>query len=184
MSLEQAFRQVLAEMSLIQYGKSASYNSSGGRSENPDPRPQGASWTLADHWAAEWAKADGDFDRLSEVYRAARDELQAWKRREAPAEGDDSTLEDWVLQDGEGYAVAQVAGKFGIAEGRVRRIRLKAGRESEYGLVVDPASERDRSEERVIYLRDRGCSWREIAAQTGLHKTQVQRILARQRDVA
>src|SRR6478735_4526547 len=108
MALEDEMRQILARMSLIQYGKSASYNGSGARGENPDPRPQGESWTLADHWAAEWAKHP-----THETVKAARGELEAWLRRSTAAEGDGSEFEQWVIDDGEGYAVAQVASKFG-----------------------------------------------------------------------
>lgn len=179
MNIESEMRSVLVRMTLLQYGKTQSFNSSGGKSENPDPRPQGESWTLADHWSGEWVNRP-----TSETVDAARAELNAWLRRASPAETDGTAFEDWVIEDGENYAVAQVAGKFGIPESRVRRIRLKNGRETEFGLLIDHTAEKDRSVERVAYLSGRGCSWREIAAQTGLHKTQVQRILARQRSAA
>jgi hypothetical protein len=179
MRLEDEMRTILVRMSLLMYGRTQSFNSSGGKSENPDPRPSGESWTLADHWAGEWR------DRPThETVQGARDELEAWLKRTAPVETDGTAFEDWVIEDGMNYAVAQVAGKFGIPESRVRRIRLKHGRETEFGLVIDHAAEKDRSEERVVYLSGRGCSWREIAAQTGLHKTQVQRILGRHRKAA
>jgi hypothetical protein len=177
MTLEGEMAQVLADMTLLSYGSTTSWSSSGG-GDGPE-KPSGDSSPLAEHWLAEWER-----DPSHETVERARAELASVRRRQAPASGDDSTLDDWVLKDGEGFAVEQVAGKFRIAAARVRRIRLKAGRESEFGQVVDVAAARDSSEERVAYLDGRGCSWREIAAQTGLHKTQVQRILARRRNAA
>lgn len=178
MTLQQEMAQLLVEMALLQHGSTVSYNPSG--SGQPESRaPSGDGRPLADVWRDEWVARP-----FRETVDAARAELEAWKKRQAPALTDESTLEDWVLADGEGYAVAQVAGKFGLAEARVRRIRLKAGRESEFGQVVDVKAEKDRSEERVAYLADRGCSWKQISDQTGLHKTQVQRILARRRKAA
>lgn len=177
MTLEDEMRQLLARMSLIQYGKTASLNGSGGRSENPDPRPQGESWTLADHWAAEWRK-----NPSHETVEAARVELGAWLKRSAPAADDGTAFEDWVVDDGEGYAVAQVASKFGIAEARVRRIRLKAERESEFGLPLRHAAVRDVSvskEQRIRNLADQGCTERQIAFQVSVSKSTVRRALGR-----
>lgn len=190
MTLEGEMRQILVRMTLLQYGRTQAFDASGGKSDNPDPRPSGASrehfeygfgkaLTLAEHWAWRWERSP-----THATVTAAHDALNSWVRRAAPAETDNSTFEDWVIEDGLSYAVAQVAGKFGISESRVRRIRLKHGFETEFGLPISLEVVKDRSDERVAYLSGRGCSWREIAAQTGLHKTQVQRILARQRVAA
>ena len=179
MSLEDEMRQTLAEMSLIQYGRTQAFDASGGKSESPDPRPSGESWTLEDKWRDIWQHAPEHA-----TLEAARDELRAWKVRQAPAETDDSTLEDWVVEDGEGYAVAQVASKFGIAETRVRRIRARHDREPEFGLETQALVPSASKEQRVVHLTDRGLSSREVATQVGLHKTQVLRILARLRNAA
>lgn len=191
MTLEGEMRQILLRMTLLQYGRTQAFNASGGgKSDNPDPRPSGASrehfeygfgkaLTLAEHWAWRW-----ECSPTQATVSAAQEALSTWVRRAAPAETDNSTFEDWIIEDGTNYAVAQVAGKFGISESRVRRIRLKHSRETEFGLIIDRAVEKDRSSERIAYLSGRGCSWREIAAQTGLHKTQVQRVLAKQREAA
>lgn len=173
MSLEHEFRQVLARMSLIQYGKTQSFNSSGGKSENPDPRPSGESWTLQDHWAAEWAR-DPSHDTLD----AARDALDAWIKRTAPAEGDGTDFEQWVIDDGKGFAVEQVASKFGIAPQRVVRIRLKHEREAEFGLPVvaeTRVQRQDKSRERVLNLASQGMTVRQIEAVTGAKRETVRR---------
>lgn len=168
MTLEHAMRQVLAEMTLLSYGSTTSWSSSGG-GDGPG-RPSGDSRPLAEHWQAEWNRDPSE--RTLTNARAALDDV---KRRQAPAEGDDSTLEDWIVEDGEGYAVEQVARKFGVAENRVRRIRVKADRESEFGLPTRFAQHRDESRERVVWLFSKGCTLRQIAMQTGVSKSKAQR---------
>jgi Homeodomain-like domain len=173
MNLEDEMRQILARMSLLMYGKTASLNSSGGRSENPDPRPQGESWTLADKWAAEWARS-----ATHETVEAARVELESWLKRSAPAEGDDSTFEEWVLEDGKGFAVAQVASRFGIAPQRVVRLRLKYGRDAEFGMLTVPethAEKKDKSRARVLSLAGQGMTVRQIQSITDVPRETVRR---------
>lgn len=170
MTIERAMRQVIAEMTLLSYGSTTSWSSSGG-GDGPE-RPSGDSHPLAEHWAAEW-----DRDPSQDTVDRARAELADVKRRSAPADGGDSTLEDWVVEDGEGYAVEQVARKFGLAENRVRRIRIKADRESEFGLPTRFAQHRDTSRERVIWLGSKGCTLRQIEMQTGVSKSKAQRWL-------
>lgn len=170
MTLDDEMRAVILAMRMLGGGKCQSFNSSGGKSENPDPRPQGEPDPLADHWVREWAR-----EASERTLEAARAELRAWKRRETPAEDDGTDFEQWVLDDGEGYAVAQVASKFGVAESRVRRIRLKAGRESEFG--VAGGFQRDNSRDRVLNLASQGCTLRQIEMQTGVSKSKVQRWL-------
>jgi hypothetical protein len=172
MTVERAMRQVLAEMTMLSYGSTTSWNHSGG-SEGPG-RPSGDSHPLAEHWRAEWER-----DPSWGTVERAREALAQVKRRDAPVVTDDSTLEDWIVSDGEGYAVAQVAGKFGIAQSRVRRIRLKAGRESEFGARVDARPVRDTSSERIRNLASQGCTERQIAFQVGVGKSTVRRALGR-----
>lgn len=162
-------RQTLAEMTLLQYGRTQSFAKSS-RSE-PDPRPGGEQHPLAERWRDEWER-----DPSENTLLMARAELDAWKRS-ARVETDDSTLEDWVIEDGEGFAVAQVAGKFGLAEARVRRIRLRADRESEFGLPLRFAQHRDQSRARVLNLASQGCTLRQIEMQTGVSKSKAQRWL-------
>jgi hypothetical protein len=169
-TLEGEMRQVLAEMSLVQYGPTQSFSKSSANTDR-DLRPAGEATPLTEHWHAEWVR-----DPCENTVLMARAELDAWKRS-AHIETDDSTLEDWVIHDGEGYAVAQVAGKFSLAEARVRRIRLKAGRESEFGLPTTFGRHRDDSLARVLNLHLQGCTLRQIEMQTGVSKSKAQRWL-------
>jgi hypothetical protein len=171
MTLEKAMRQVICEMTLIQYGSTQSWGRSTGDSESPG-RPSGESVPMAVEWAAAWER-----EPTEDTLVMARAELDAWKRSTS-VETDDSTLEDWVVEDGEGFAVAQVAGKFGIAEARVRRIRLKAGRESEFGMPTQfapTALRKDQSRVRVVNLATQGCTLRQIELQTGVPRETVRR---------
>jgi hypothetical protein len=173
MTLERAMRQVLAELQLLQYGKTQSFNAAGGRSENPDPRPSGESRPLADHWRDEWTREPSE-----RTLTAARAELATWKKRQAPAVDVDPSLEDLVLEDGQGYAAEQVASRFGIAVSRVVRIRLRASsprREAEFGMPVDGLVVKDSSRERVVNLARQGCTLRQIAVQTDVPRETVRR---------
>jgi hypothetical protein len=173
-TLEGEMRQLLLEMTLLQYGRTQAFAKSS-RGER-DAAPGGEAHPLAEHWQAEWER-----DPSEDTIAMARADLEAW-RKSALIETDDSTLEDWVVEDGEGYAVAQVAGKFGIAEARVRRIRLRASRESEFGLPTLFASHRESEAEKHVRIRnlaERGCTERQIAFQVGVGKSTVRRALGR-----
>lgn len=176
MTLERAMRQTLAEMCLIQYGRVAPLGRSSGDTDR-DPRPAGESRPMAEHWAAEWARSPTEDTLLM-----ARAELDAWKRSVPRDEDHEYDLEQWVVDDGEGYAVAQVARKFGIAESRVRRIRLKKDRESEFGLPTLFAHHRESEADkhvRIVNLAAQGCTERQIAFQVGVGKSTVRRALGR-----
>jgi DNA-directed RNA polymerase specialized sigma24 family protein len=176
---EAEFRQLLAEMSLLQYGRTQAFNPAGGHSDNPDPRPSGEAHPLVDKWLDQW-----DRYPTRDTLDAARAELHAWKVRTAPAEGDGSSEDDWILRDGEGFSAEQVARKFNVTATRVRRVRVRNDRDAEYGKEVQALVPSASKEQRVVLLTERGLSSREVAAQVDLHKTQVLRILARHRNAA
>lgn len=174
------YRQVLAEFELISHGAVVSWDSNGhGKAGSRPPTGwvpvKGESEPPHVFWAERWVlePVSGRPALLAD----AREALRSYKVRVAPAETDDSSLEDWVVEDGEGFAVAQVASKFGIAETRVRRIRLKADREAEFGLPLKFAQHRDNSRERVLNLAAQGCTLRQIEMQTGKPRETVRRWL-------
>jgi hypothetical protein len=170
-TLQHEMRQLLAEMTLLSYGTVQSWNASGG-SESPG-RPGGEAWPLADKWHAEFQR-----NPSRETLDAARAELVAWKRRAAPAEGDGSTEDDWVLRDGEGFSAEQVARKFNRTPSMVRRLRLANGRESEFGLSASLPRGRERvpdARARVVNLAGQGCTLKQIELQTGVPRETVRR---------
>lgn len=171
MTLESEMRAVILAMRMLGGGRTQAFDSSGGKSENPDPRPSGESWTMADHWQAEWANRP-----IEDTLDAARAELQAWKKRQAPADDVDYDEDGWVLRDGEGFSAEQVARKFNRTPTMVRRLRLKNGRETEFGLPVNLPQERvPDARERVQNLTAQGCTLRQIEMQTGVKRETVRR---------
>lgn len=177
MTLQHEMRQLLAEMTLLSYGSVQSWNASGG-SESPG-RPGGEAWPLADKWHAEFQR-----NPSRETLDAARAELVAWKRRAAPADGDGSTEDDWILSQGEGYAADEVSKRFRVTPTHVRRLRVANDRDAEFGRETQTLVPSASKETRVALLTERGLSSRQVADQVGLHKTQVLRILARSRNGA
>jgi transposase len=171
MTLEHAMRQVLAEMTLVQYGSTTSWSSSGG-GDGPE-KPSGDSRPLVDEWRERWERDPSD-----RTLQGARDALDAWKRRPTQDTGDDTTVEDWVLSDGEGYTAEQVARNFGIADSRVRRIRMRNNREPEFGKsteTVTRAERKDQSRVRVITLASQGMTIRQIHVVTDVPRETVRR---------
>jgi hypothetical protein len=174
-TLDDEMRAVILQMRLLGGGKTQSFNSSGGKSENPDPRPSGEPSPMADHWVAEWAREPSE-----RTLEAARAELRAWKKREAPAQDDGTDFEQWVIDDGQGYAVEQVASKFGIAAQRVVRLRLKHKRDAEFGMPTEATTRvqrQDKSRERVLNLASQGMTLRQIEAITDVKRETARRWL-------
>lgn len=173
MSLSREFRQVLAELELLSHGKTASYNSSGA-GETTAVLPHGELKPPHDYWRDRYHAA-GKHERPGILEHAQR-ELEIWKKRQAPAE-DSWNERDAILTDGEGFEASVVARRFGRSTTYVMKLRTKDDREAEFGLPTQFARAKDNSAERVQNLASRGCTLNQIAMQTGLHKTQVQRIL-------
>jgi hypothetical protein len=167
-------RQVLAELELISHGKCASYNSSGA-GESTAVLPQGESRPPHEYWRGRFNAASTDYE-LADLVRQARDELEAWRVRQEPAE-DCWNERDAILKDGEGFEASVVARRFARSVTYVMRLRAKDDREAEFGLPTRFAAVKDNSSDRVQNLASQGCTLRQIAMQTGLHKTQVQRML-------
>jgi hypothetical protein len=172
MTLDDEMRAVILAMRMLGGGKTQSFDSSGGKAENPDPRPSGEPSPMADHWVRAWRERPTE-----DTLEAARAELRAWKVRQAPAEGDGTSEDDWIIRDGEGFSADQVARKFNRTPSMVRRLRLKNGRESEFGLPTDGSKAVDNSRDRVLNLASQGCTLRQIEFQTGVSKSKVQRWL-------
>jgi hypothetical protein len=178
-NLEREFRQVLAEMSLLQYGKTQSFNGSGGKSENPDPRPSGEAHPMHEYWAERWTleSVTGRGALLTD----AREALRAWKVRTAPV------TDSWdehkaILEEGQGHAADVVARRFGRTPTYVRRLRLRAEdpkRESEFGLPVSGEPTRAETKQqdrvRVLNLASQGCTMRQIEMQTKVPRETVRR---------
>lgn len=166
-------RQVLAELELISHGKSASYNSSGA-GETTAVLPQGEARPPHEYWRREFEAASPS--DLPGLIRDARSELDAWKRRQAPV-ADAWDERKAILEDGEGFSADVVARRFQRSVTYVMKLRRADDREAEFGMPTRFVQHRDDGRDRVLNLAAQGCTLRQIAMQTGLHKTQVQRML-------
>jgi hypothetical protein len=170
--LESEMRQVLAEMSLLQYGRTQAFAASSGDTER-DPRPAGEACPLAEKWLREWQR-----NPCEDTLLMARAELDAWKRSVPRDIDQEYDFEQWVVDDGKGYAAEQVAGKFGVAVSRVVRIRLRHGRDGEFGMPTTPetrAERQDKSRERIACLASQGMTVRQIHTITEVPRETVRR---------
>lgn len=174
MTLEHAMRQVLAEMTLISYGKTQAFDASGGKSENPDPRPSGESKPMVDHWRERF-----EHERSHRTLEQAREALDAWKRRATPAPEFTYDEDAEILKTGEGFSVDQVARKFGCTPTRVRKLRMAADRDTEFGLPKEFARVVAATPDRIRDLAAQGCTERQIAFQVSVSKSTVRRALGR-----
>jgi len=174
MTLEQEMAQLLAEMALLQHGSTTSWNPSGtGKAESRPP--SGDSWPLAEKWLDAWER-DPTHDTLSH----ARAEFDAWKKRQAPAVDNDTCEDDWILEDGEGYAAEQVARKFNTTPSRVRALRVRNEREMQFGQRIRGA----RPAPRLHELVERGLAARQISMLTGVKRSTAQDAINRHRKAA
>jgi hypothetical protein len=169
--LESEMRQVLAELSLLQYGSVQRWNAScGGDGAGP---PAGESRPLAEVYWLEWLE-----NPTRDTVDMARAELDAWKRS-VPVETDGSTEDDWIIEDGEGLSPAEAALKFKRTPSYVRNLRAENGLSTETGFVRGLESAHASKDERIVNLAAQGCTERQIAFQVGVGKSTVRRALGR-----
>lgn len=175
MNLERAMRRVLCEMTLIQYGSTSSWGRSSGDSEGPG-RPSGESKPMAVEWAERWELLPTD-----DTLVMARAELDAW-RRSVPADVDapDWQEDEWILTDGENYEAEQVARRFNTTPSRVRSLRVRNGREMDFGLRIDGS----RPSPKLDDLVERGLGARQISMLTGVKRSTAQDAINRHRKAA
>ena len=173
------FRQILAEMELVSYGKTQAFNSSGGgRSENPDPTPTGESWPMHLRWRAEWAKTKPS--NRPDLVRDARTELEAWRLRCVTLPDDEYDEAAWIIEDGEGLTPEHVARRHNTTPSRIRSLRIRAGRDPETGHKLAASG----APPRVQDLVERGLGARQIAMLTGVARSTAQDAINRHRKLA
>jgi hypothetical protein len=174
--MDREFRQVLLELELLSHGKAMSWNPTS-RGESDDPRPFGESRPAHEEYAELFRQARTEED-CHAVLVDAREYLEQWRGRNRAQEVQEWDEERWIIEDGEGFEAVEVARRFNTNVGRVRKLRLKEGRDGEFGMPYVEPETVDRNE-RVLFLLGKRMSVRAVAAQVGIPATQVQRIKAR-----
>ena len=172
MSVDREMRSVLAQLELLSHGKAMNWNPTA-RGESDDARPFGEQHPPHEVFRKRWIEAPAH--KRPDVLREAREALDTWKGVGRAQQAQEWDEEAWILKDGEGFEAVEVARRFNTSAERVRKLRLKHGRCGEFGKPYVEPEQVDRTE-RVLYLLRKQMSVRAVAAQVGLHATQVQRI--------
>lgn len=169
--LEREMAKVLLAMLFVSEGTTGKPGASHGACESRPPA--GSSWSLVEFWKTRWEACES-LDAQEACVGEATAALELALK--APEQPEDQSSEDaWIIEDGENHHVDRVAERFNTTPTRVRRVRVKADRDSEWGVPL--AVEKDKSHDRVLNLAAQGCTLRQIGMQTGVSKTQVARIL-------
>ena len=172
---DRRMRIILLSLELISHGSTQAWNPSGGQSGEPDDKTvnQVIAHDQPPHlqWKAIYAIQATDLGREA-VITDAKKELDSWTRRVAPRITG-KTLEELILEDGEGWDPKIVAQRYGCDANFVRRKRLAAGRGTEDGKKLLPAPEPIDRAEKARELRARGASTRTIAETLGVTQSAV-----------
>lgn len=177
--LDDDFRRVMVSLTLLSHGSTQSWNadrvSGGEKSRQPtgesDP-PQQQLWRR-------WMECRSDDQRWAVLGEFA-DLLERWTKTQ-PAKELKPELPHQrkarIVAKGEGWTVAEVVRGLDMADltvCEVREARSKAGRDPVRGFPLPTVGD-DRT--RVLALAERGCSLRQIADQTSVTKSTVDRWL-------
>lgn len=183
---DQRMRAVLARLELVSHGTCQAWNPSGGHSGEPDDKIvtlilRGEGDTPHERYLELYRAAWGPEAR-EKVIRAAEAEWAQWtgrdeERRKEKRLAGSVSLEDQIIEKGEGWDPRTVGQRFNVDQAFVRRLRAKRGRGLEDGRDVQVTPEA--SAERALELRLRGQSTRQIALTLGVHQTQVMRWIRR-----
>lgn len=174
--LDGEIRALLARLELISHGQTQAWNPATQGGERAALLPPGESNPPHLVFRRLWDAAGSDEQRRR-VIRDAERELVAWTRCDKRlADRPFVSLEQQVLEDGQGWDAAAVAGRYGISTARVLRIRLRNGRD-ELGVPLPAAAG-----EFVRLLAAEGLSQVEIGWRLGVSQPTVSRLLRFRRE--
>jgi hypothetical protein len=174
--LDSEMNKLVLELTMMPHGTTPSYGSSGGGHADSKP-PTGDSHPEVDHlvklYQAAWS-----IPARERVIGMAKQELESWRTKRKPAASEKS-LDEVILEDGEGFAAEMVAQRYGLAVGHVCRIRARAGRNPQTGTSLDAQSlPRDARRAEARRMKDKGMSNRQIGAILACDEITVRRDLA------
>lgn len=177
--LDREMRQVLIEMTLVSYGTTQSWDSSGGGGDG-DGIPSGGG-TLFDHWLSVYERQSSDRGRAL-VVESAQDALDQWRGTTAvhpivATMSDGDLLRDRVLNEGKGWPAKVVADALRCTVTFVRKTRLLAGQDENGNTIEQALADADDLRSRVKALAGKNLSNRQIAMLAGTSARTVNRIL-------
>jgi DNA invertase Pin-like site-specific DNA recombinase len=172
--------KVLLRMEMLSFGATQAWNASGGHSGEPDDRMVSMILRAEDPPHITYRirfNAAVSEDSRKTIYKEAKDELNAWVKRDDKTRGTLKSFDEVIIEDGKGWEPEMVARRYpGLTARRVRSIRKNKKLDTETGkemqtAVLDHAERPDRARD----MRARGMSTRQIADAIGVHQTQVMR---------
>jgi hypothetical protein len=135
-SEEQEFRSILSQLVLKPHMWASGLERQGG--QQPDTKaPTGDRDPPEEQLRRRWEASRSTAHR-QRVLAEAREELESWKPREWQSEDEarPDPLVASVVEDGEGYSVAEVAARFRMTERVVSKIRAQAGVRADDGRSI------------------------------------------------
>lgn len=169
--LDREMQRVVTALTMMPHGTTQGFGGPGG-GHPASKAPTGDAHPEVDELAASYRAALSNAGRRDVLARAVAT-LQGWRRKRVVLTSEKS-LDEIILDDGEGYSAEMVASRYGLSIGHVARIRQRAGRSAVDG--TDPkASSLPREERRAEArrMRDKGMSSRQIARVLGVSQTLV-----------
>ncbi len=169
--LDREMNIVVLGLSMMSNGSTQGFSGPGGGHPGSKP-PTGDAHPEVEQLAADYRRALTNTGRRQVLQRATT-QLQSWRRKRVVLTTEKS-LEEIIIDDGEGFDAKMVAERYGLAVGHVSRIRQRAGRSAIDGTNPEASSlprEERRAEARR--MRDRGMSSRQIARVLGVSQTLV-----------
>jgi hypothetical protein len=168
--LDREMRDVLIRLSLVSQMPAHAYGAGGGHPSSCEPT--GNSRPTYERLRSDYEHATSNAER-QRVLDRAKAELAPGKH--AISQSIEAlSLDEIIIEDGEGYDAEQVAQRFGLAVPHVRRIRQRAGRRPDNG--TNPDSERLPREQRrseAHRMRAKGMTQRQISRILGVSQALV-----------
>jgi hypothetical protein len=172
--LQREFSDLFAQLSVLPYGSTQNYNASGGKScEHPGgKRPAGESHPEALKALEAWGEARWHEGRMRAVLQMMRDDLKHWKHSAKVVVKEETlvVLYRRIRDEGEGWAVADVARALKVTERQVRKARAEGGLHPETGKerVMPAALSPDQRKARVVELVGQGWKAKNVAMHLGV----------------
>lgn len=187
MIVDREMAEILLAMEMLAGGSITNYSPTGAGGVADSKPPAGVRFDSTSdlpmhaYWRAKYERAVGNY-RREQVYRAARAELEAFRKRPkiTVIMETEEELEARIVKEGQGWTVEQVAIHCRCTTTFARKARLKGGVSVTTGNA--PASvriETDDQRERARKLGEDGMTERQIVMLTGLPKSTIRRVLGR-----